>query len=139
MKRAPELQRLKRFCEVVVRALPLPGSAGAAAHSELSQAITAITSVKAARTLVSDLLEWTQDLSGQDLVTLDQSLAVENLPTLTLMRTREDAGFTTILKRGRIADDDEFRLVNARLADTALSLSDADRALADSLLADYVP
>jgi hypothetical protein len=139
MKGAPELQRLKRFGEIVASAMPFPGSAGASTHSELLRAITTISSVKAARTLVSDLLEWTQDLSGQDLVTLDQSLAAESLPTLTLMRSREHVRFTAILKRGRIDDDEEFQLVSARLADTASSLSDSDRALADSLLADYGP
>ena len=139
MKRSPELDRLKRFSEIVASALPLAGDAGDTIRSDLLHVIATVTSIKAARTLVSDLLEWTQDLAGNELLVLDRSLAAQALPTLSLMRTREDAHFIAVLQRGLIANEEEYNLVSSRLIDTASSLSDADRTLADQLLADFVP
>ena len=138
MKRSPELERLKRFCEIVATALPSSGEGGEQMRVELLRAIATVTSMKAARTIVSDLLEWTQDLAGNELFVLDQSLAAQTLPTLSLMRSREDAQLTAILQRGFIANEDEYRLLTSRLADTAGSLLDADRALANQLLAAFV-
>jgi hypothetical protein len=139
MKRSAELVRLKRFCEIVAAALPSSGEAGEQMRVELLRAIATITSMKAARTIVSDLLEWTQDLAGNELFVLDQSLAAQALPTLSLMRSREDAQLAAILQSGFIASEDEYRLVSSRLADTAGPLSDADRALANQLVAAFVP
>lgn len=138
MASASELERLRSFCDIVVGALPVGGDRELAIRAELLLAIRGASSLKAARTIASDLLEWTQDLSGQALADLDQSLAERGLPTLSLMRSRADAWLAQIFQRGRIASHDEYRLVNARLADTASSLSDGDRALGEQLLADFI-
>jgi len=81
--------------------------------------------------LLRDLIEWSQGLHGSQLAALDAALAAASLPTLSLVRSKEDADLAAILERGTIADEDECRLVIARLADTASILSQADRALAD--------
>ena len=137
MAHSLELERLKRFSEIVVNALPLPGDAGVSARAELLDAITRTTSANAARMLVSDLLEWTQDLAGNDLLSLDQALAAQTLPTLSLMRSRQDADLAAVLRRGRITTDEEYRLVHARLADVASTLSESDRLLGERLLNEY--
>jgi hypothetical protein len=137
MANSLELDRLKRFSEIVVNALPLPNEPGVAVRIQLLEAIGQTTSVKAARLLVSDLLEWTQDLAGDALLSLDRALAEQTLPTLSLMRSRQDADLAAVLRRGRISTDDEYRLVHSRLADVASVLSDADRALGERLLADF--
>jgi hypothetical protein len=137
MARSLELERLKRFSEIVVKALPLPGEAGVSARAELLDAIERTTSAKAARALVSDLLEWTQDLAGNDLLSIDQALAAQTLPTLSLMRSRQDADLAAVLRRASITTDEEYRLVHARLADVASSLPESDRALGEKLLADF--
>jgi hypothetical protein len=130
-----ELDRLKRFSEIVAQALPLVDAPSLAIRSELLRAIAGTTTLRGARMLVSDLLEWTQDLTGPALAELDQSLAAFALPTLTLMRSREDKQFASILGRGTILTEDEYRLVNTRLGDTASALSDTDRLLGERLLA----
>lgn len=137
MAHSLELERLKRFSEIVVNALPLPGDAGVSARAELLDAIARTTSAKAARMLVSDLLEWTQDLAGDDLLSLDRALAAQTLPTLSLMRSRQDAEFGAILRRGTITTDDEYRMVHARLSDVASPLSESDRMLGEKLLTEY--
>jgi len=88
--------------------------------------------------LLRDLVEWSQDLHGPQLAALDAALAAASLPTLSLVRSKENAELAAILKRGTIADEVECRLVTARLADTASNLSQVDRALADQLLAGFV-
>lgn len=59
-----EVERLRLSCDVVASALPLSGEAGTAMRSELLRAIGRTASLKAARMLVADLREWTQDGSG---------------------------------------------------------------------------
>jgi hypothetical protein len=139
MKPTSELERLKRFSETVVNALPLSDEVGTALRSQLLLGIAEATSLRAVRTLVSDLLEWTQDLSRDDLSSLDRTLAAQSLPTLSLMRSREDKQLAGILQRGLVSNEDECRLVSARLADTAGGLSESDRALAEQLVADFLP
>ena len=116
-----EITRLVSFCEVLVGAMPLTDEHGRGMHAELLRVIRGALSLKGARVLASDLMEWMQDVSGQDLLDLDRSLAREGLPTLSLMRSREDARLAKILQRGHIASEEEHMRVSSRLADTALN------------------
>jgi hypothetical protein len=134
MARTYELDRLKRFSELVVVSMPNAAGPLASLQTDLLTAIAQIDSLKSARTVVRDLLEWTQDVGGPALAELDHRLAEAGLPTLSLMRSSENSQFIAILKRGSIDSEEEYRLVDLRLLDTASSLSDSDRRLADRLL-----
>jgi len=87
--------------------------------------------------VVADLVEWTQDLAGDDLVAIDERLAKGGSPTLSLMRRRQDREFGALLSTGKITTDDEWRLVEARMSDTENPLPDRDRALANRMLVSY--
>jgi len=138
MARPDEIVRLKGFCQCVVEFILPQQDSGGSLRDEMTLAIAGCQSVRAARMLLRDLVEWSQDLHGPQLDALDAALAAASLPTLSLVRSKENAELAAILKRGTIADEDECRLVIARLADSASNLSQADRALADQLLAGFV-
>jgi hypothetical protein len=89
--------------------------------------------------LVRDLTEWSQDLAGKALDQLNHCLATENLPTLSLLRSREDNAFCRILERNEIRTEDEYRLVNARVSNASSALPTPDREMAEHLLASCVP
>jgi hypothetical protein len=132
-----ELVRLQRFCEMVAGTLLAAAPPADPSRAELLSVIANLKSRSAARTLVRDLLEWSQDIRDKDLVELDQRLGAQALPSLSLMRSREDGDFAGILQRGFVSTEGEYQLVNARLADTAAPITSADRALAESLLAAF--
>ena len=135
--RTDELDRLKGFCQSVVEAMLPQQESGASLRDEMTAAIVGCRSVRGARLLVRDLVEWSQDLRGPGLAQLDAALAAASLPTLSLVRSKESAELAGILTRGIIANEDECRFVIARLADTASNLSETDRELADQLLARF--
>ena len=137
MARTDELARLKGFCERVVAVLLPADDAGAALRNEMTSAISGCKTLQGARMLVRDLLEWSQDLHGTQLTELESALASAGLPTLTLMRSKENAELADILKRGVVANEDECRLLVSSLADTETTLRPADQALADRLLQQY--
>jgi hypothetical protein len=89
------------------------------------------------RQVVSDLLEWSQDLKGAPLDELDAKLNAKALPTLTLMRARANKQFADILVRGCIRDEEEYRILSGRISDVDSDLTETDRALADRLLAEF--
>ena len=63
--------------------------------------------------------------------------AGDGLPTLTLMRDRRYRSLLEILSRGRIASDEEFRLVNGFVSDLDTHLSGAARDAAEALMQAY--
>ena len=87
--------------------------------------------------VISDLVEWMQDVSGEELSVLDGQLSEEGLPTLSLMRDRKDRVFGTILSQGNITSDDEYRIIAARLSDMGKPLPESDRALANRIIEQY--
>jgi hypothetical protein len=129
-----ELARLKAFCSLVADGLLDSNDALAPG---IFRAIDETTSMRGIRQVVSDLLEWSQDLKGAALDELNAKLNDKGLPTLTLMRVRANKQLADILVRGLIRDEDEYRLVSARRSDVDSDLSESDRALADRLLAEF--
>jgi hypothetical protein len=130
-----DLDRMKRFCEVLAQTLL--ASPDDPDRTELLNAIASARSMRQARMLVRDFLEWSQDIRGEQLSDLDGSLGAAGLPTLSLMRAKEDAALARILVRGRILTEEEFQLVNARVADTASTLEPGDRRLAEHLVSAF--
>ena len=129
--------RMKRFCETLAGTVLGPAASADPTRLELFRAIADVKSMSAARMVVQDLLEWSQDLHGRELADLDERLAADSLPTLSLMRSRQDAQFGKILQRGFVSTEGEYQLLSARLADTDSPLSSADRSLAERLLAAF--
>ena len=84
--------------------------------------------------MVSDLLEMSQDFKGAKLASLNQILSSKKLPTLTFMRSKQSRLVLSILNRGVIKTDDEFRLLNCYLDEaignnTSIEIIDSVNAL----------
>jgi hypothetical protein len=130
-----ELTQLKAFCICVIDFLM--GKHGLADRDGYVRAIDRTTSLRGIRTVVSDVLEWAQDVNGDSLAELDARLSASTLPTLTLMRARGDSRLAAILARGRVTSADEYRFIHALLADVESKLPRGDRALAEGMLASF--
>jgi hypothetical protein len=105
---------------------------------DVTERIRRVRSATVLRQVVNDILEWTQDLSGADLASVDAKLAGQGLPSLTLMRNVRDRRIVEIIERGQIRSAEEYRLLTERLADvanTGLPASLLDRA--EQLLAGF--
>ena len=94
--------------------------------------------LKGIRQAAADVVEMFQDVQGDDLVALEQRFAAAGAPSLAAMRSRRVADIFRVLNRAEIRTDDEWRLVNAVVSDTAdRILDEPSRAIAHRLLADY--
>jgi hypothetical protein len=131
-----ELDRLRRFARLLVESVP-GMSPTDQFRAEVIGAIAGATSLRQGRSVVRDLLEWTQDVGGAALAEVDGRLSAEGLPSLSLMRSRHAGAVARILTRGVLQSEDDYRTVAASLADTASPLSSADRALAEQLAAAF--
>ena len=84
------------------------------------------------------MVEMCEALAANQVAALDDRLARDGLPTLSQMRDRRYRSLLTVLSRGRIESDDEFRLVNGFVSDVdSPHLSGAARAKANALLGAY--
>ena len=84
------------------------------------------------------MVEMCEDLAADQVAALDARLAGDGLPTLSEMRDRRYRSLLTVLSRGRIESDDEFRLVNSFVSDVdSPHLSEPTRAKASRLLGAY--
>ena len=82
------------------------------------------------------MLEWTQDVRGDQLTAIDDRVTHLGLPTLSRMRSAAHRRFAEILARGRIRTDDEAGFIEARLSDVGdTGPSTVDRDLAERLMA----
>jgi hypothetical protein len=84
------------------------------------------------------MVEMTKDLDSAAIGVLEARLAAEGAPSLTSMRDRQRLTVFQILHRGKIRTDDEWRLLNSIVADTADQMLDASsRDDACAMLRDY--
>lgn len=83
------------------------------------------------------LIEWIDETQSEAcrLPDFDQVLNRDGLPSLSLLRAPETRLVGLVLARGRIRAPVEYRLVDELTGDT--SISDADRYVAERLLADH--
>jgi hypothetical protein len=87
---------------------------------------------------VNDLLEATDDFEGERLAAVDSFLAGRGAQTLTAQRLTRKRWIGKLLKRGRIENDEEFRLLSGKLGDVEdKTLSPNQRALAGGMLSRY--
>jgi len=111
---------------------------GVEVSAQALEPVLTSNSLQGFREAANDMVEMCQDLSDQQVVDLDSKLQVKGLPTLTMMRDSRYKHFLKILSREQITSDDEFRLVNSIVSDTASPfLSENSRSAAEALLANY--
>ncbi|WP_163131043.1 hypothetical protein [Agarivorans sp. Alg241-V36] len=118
-----ELNRLKEFCVEVLEYI------NRTEHEEipfLKDMIKVVSSFKNKRDInstVSEVIEMSQDYTGEKLELLNETLEAKNLPSLTFMRSKESRLVLSIVQRGAIKTDDEFRLLNSYLNETSTKKS----------------
>ncbi|WP_297835059.1 hypothetical protein [Thermomonas sp.] len=86
---------------------------------------------------VNDSLEGTEDWTSDRIQRADASLEAVGAPSLSLLLTRQSKQFRRIIRRGRIANNSEFYLVSAALADTVSARSAEELAALSAMLAAY--
>ena len=101
------------------------------ATKEVIPIVQKLNNLDKLRIVLSDLLEWSQDIEGTELHRLDQRLISKGLPSLTNMRDSQFRKLCQILYRGKIKDKSEYSFLLSYLNDTtntALSDNDIDKA-----------
>ena len=86
---------------------------------------------------VSDTIQMSVDLKADQVRTLDAALRADGVPTLSEMRVRFSRRWKSILKRGRIRSDPEFRIVAGILADLDCGVSAEERAALEKMSFEY--
>jgi hypothetical protein len=90
------------------------------------------------RMAAADMVEWCQDVGGEDLVRLDTQLKTAQIPTLTAMRDRNYRRALQILARNAIRNEHEWHVLNGFVANVEdRVLSSMERAQAARLLLEY--
>ncbi len=103
-------------------------------EKKLTGDVTLAGSVEELLDILNGLLQLIDEMQG-DLSVIDQALGRDGLPSLSLLRASETRSVGLVLARNRIQTPVECRLVS-KLARNA-STPDADRRVAERLLADY--
>ena len=134
-----EKDQLRGFiCEVAEFMSDLAGDSGREFASELTQAVCSSNRLDGLRAAASDMIEWTCDLTPEEVARLDLQLESARLPTLSQMRDRRYRQIQRILDGKALRSEIDYRLLNDVLSDTESSvLSEAERQLANMLLASY--
>lgn len=112
-----EKNKLKMFCVELLRFIQKAESKEIPFINDMIKISEAINTKAAIDTVVSDLLEMSEDLNEGQIESLDDLLQSKELPTLTLLRAKKSGSVLAIVRRGIIETDDEFRLLNSFLND----------------------
>ena len=106
--------------------------------SSIREPVARADSLAGLRDAARDMVEWCQDLGPVSVARIDQHLRAAGLPTLTAMRDRGYRHVLRILSRGRVASEEEYRLLSAFTSDHGGSeLGRDDFARAEELLGAY--
>lgn len=106
--------------------------------NEFLKVIPRIKTKREINSVISDLLEWTQDIKDENLTEINGMLAIKNLPTLSLMRNKKLKTFSSILSRGHIDKNEEYQLVESYMNDISNEeITSSDRELANKLLMEF--
>jgi hypothetical protein len=103
-------------------------------EKKLTGDVTLAGSVEELLDILNGLLQLIDETQG-DLSVIDQALGRDGLPSLSLLRAPETRSVGLVLARSRIQTPVECRLVSKLARNT--STPDADRRVAERLLADY--
>ena len=130
---------LKRFCSCLVEFM---SETATDPHlyfqSKLTADIAAARDLDAVSELADQLTAWVESI-GPESSSVDQlndRLAAQELPSYSMMNTRDNRKAGRILARGLISTDREYDLVRS-VIDEAASLTDNDRELARRLISKY--
>ena len=119
-------------------ALAVLDQVGVSASQSALEPLRTTRSLRGLREAARDMVEMCEDLRIDQVEALDERLAWEGLPTLSLMRDSRHRSFLNVLSRGRIESDEEFRLINSYVSDVdSPHLSEEARAKANALLSEY--
>jgi hypothetical protein len=96
------------------------------------------SALRGIRQAATDMVEATQDFEGASLGELESRLAAAGAPSLACMRDRRVQQVFKLLQQGEIRTDDEARLLQTVLSDTADRILDSSStSVATAMLADY--
>jgi hypothetical protein len=137
MTREAELERLRSFVLAVVDFLSEVASVagGTSLGAQFREPIQTSRSLRGMREASRDMVEWAGGLNREQLAQLDSRLSARGLPTVSVMRQRQNREFAQILVRGSVVSDEEFRVLTSAVADVDSDwLSPGDRELAEDIL-----
>ena len=126
-----EKEILRDFSIEIAEAINALSDGSTQATKEVIPIVQKLNNLDKLRIVLSDLLEWSQDIEGTELHRLDQRLISKGLPSLTNMRDSQFRKLCQILYRGKIKDKSEYSFLLSYLNDTtntALSDNDIDKA-----------
>lgn len=112
-----DLNQLKEFCIEVLQYINQTEPEEISFINDYIKIVTTLKSKTDINSTVSEIVEMSQDYKGSKLDALDEILRSKNLPPLTFMRAKKSRLILSIIDRGAIETDDEFRLLNSYLDD----------------------
>ncbi len=86
---------------------------------------------------VNDMIQLSVDMTADQVRRIDAALRADGVLTLSEVRVRYSGRYKSILKRGRIRSDLEFRMVAGILADVESTIPTEERALLRKLSFEY--
>lgn len=119
-----EKEKLKGFCIELLRFIDQTEPEEISFINDMIKIAEIINTKADISSLVSDLLEMSEDFKGARLESLNEILRLKDLPTLTFMRAKKSSLVLSILNRGAIKTDDEFRLLNSFIGEAINNSSD---------------
>jgi hypothetical protein len=133
-----ELERLKKFCIVVLDFIAESATPGVVARDQFVRALEDASSVRGMRDATRDMIEWGGALPPGQIRELDSRLVAFGLPTFSLMRAKRGREVSRVLARGRIDSEEEYRLLTSVVSDLdSPEHGTGDRALAERLLGEF--
>lgn len=120
-----ELNRLKEFCVEVLEYINRTEREEIPFMKDMVKVVSSFNNKRDINSTVSEVIEMSQDYTGEKLELLNETLEAKNLPSLTLMRSKESRLVLSIIQRGAIKTDDEFRLLNSYLNETSTKKSNS--------------
>ena len=90
-----------------------------------------------AKEAANDMIQMSVDMTADQVRRLDEALRADGVPTLSEMRMRYWRRYRSVLARGRIRSDLEFRMVAGVLADVEAKIPTEERDLLEKLSFEY--
>lgn len=113
--RAAEVKRLRAWCVAVLESMRDMHPDDAGFLREFQRVVERCTTVRELRQVSRDLLEWAKELSSRERDAIDRRLKAAFGKGPDAGVANEAAALARISRRGRIANEDEYRLVLARV------------------------
>ena len=133
-----EKEKIRKFSIELIKAIDSISKGLLQSKDEMISTIEKCNNLSQLRIVLSDMLEWTQDIKGAELDGINTNLASMGLPSLSLMRDKKYKKLMNILSKSKIICDSEYNLVIAYLNDVNNScLSENEISKANKLMVDY--